>query len=263
MICQTKDTFDTVDLCEEPDCIGARIDRDDLERLHLPTHDLVKVRRVVFIPTFGKMDRDARDALQRARALFKPATRGQAQGSKEDPQTDAEDDERVEAAAQNPQLLVPPSDSKRFSTQTLGSSNKSAVPTLSCRVCHKAVTQPCWYCVQCEGTPQNLGYSGAMSDSIRIDDLFICMECDAKDPENHGNHLISHDLVRCQEAVEDSETSLQDRLNSLENSFTKHEMIMDQKLVKLESTIDDRLSRLEALLEKLFERTRNAVGVAH
>lgn len=98
---------------------------------------------------------------------------------------------------------------------------------------------------------------------MRTDDVLICMECDAKDAENHGDHLVSHDLVRCQEAVEDIETSVENRLDSLESSFAKHETAMDQKFGRLESTVNERLTRLEALLEKFLERTSNGNGVTH
>src|SRR5882724_13288253 len=71
LFCQAKDTWNTVDLCEAPGCVAARIEREDLTRPHLPTHDLMKVRRVVHTREFGKADRAARQGLVKARAIFK------------------------------------------------------------------------------------------------------------------------------------------------------------------------------------------------
>ena len=70
MVCQTKDTFNSVDLCDEPSCMAARVERDDLKRPHLPTHDLAKVRRVVHTGQVGQLERMAKTALERARELI-------------------------------------------------------------------------------------------------------------------------------------------------------------------------------------------------
>lgn len=117
---------------------------------------------------------------------------------------------------------------------------------------------------------QDSDYDGEMSDITNTDNVFICEECDAQDAENHGDHSISHDLVRCQEVAEDARTSVEDRLDSLEGSFAKHEMAMDQKLARLESTVDDRLSRFDSLessfakhemeMNQKFVRLESTVG---
>jgi hypothetical protein len=69
-VCQAKNTWDTVDLCDEPDFVCATIERDNLPQPHPPTHDVIKVRRVVHIRQFGRLDREAKGALERVRALL-------------------------------------------------------------------------------------------------------------------------------------------------------------------------------------------------
>lgn len=82
---------------------------------------------------------------------------------------------------------------------------------------------------------------------MHIDGVFICNSCDAKGTTSFdtyiGVHDLAHDLVRCQELVEDIDTSIDDRLVSLEKRFDR-----------LESKIDHRLLRMEKLLEALLKR---------
>lgn len=89
-------------------------------------------------------------------------------------------------------------------------------------------------------------------------DTFICEQCDRKDPkklEIPGHHH-THDLVRCQDPIEDAE-SLEGRLSLLERQFSKREEAMDGQLQGLKTTVDERLSRLETLLESLLHTSQN------
>lgn len=132
LICQTKETFNTVDLCDAPECMAARVERDDLHSPHLPGHDLVKVRRVVFTREFGVMDREAKEALKRARSIF--------EGLKD--QDAGESDEKGDQNAGNIQ-----SPTEEPTTTEQPETNK----VIKCVVCEEVVVQPCWYCVHCEG----------------------------------------------------------------------------------------------------------------
>jgi hypothetical protein len=80
------------------------------QKPHIPTHDILKVRRVVHIRQFGNTYRQAQQALKKAREFF----------------PDPDDEEKAEP--QQPTLAAP-----------------------RCAVCRRTVTQPCWFCVQCEG----------------------------------------------------------------------------------------------------------------
>ncbi|KAJ7223972.1 hypothetical protein C8J57DRAFT_1591283 [Mycena rebaudengoi] len=70
LTCRLEGTFDTVDFCDNPSCMSAKVVPTGLTRLHLPTHDILKVRRVVHIRQFGKTYRQAHQALKRAREYF-------------------------------------------------------------------------------------------------------------------------------------------------------------------------------------------------
>jgi len=95
--------------------------------------------------------------------------------------------------------------------------------------------------------------------------VFICNDCDAKGGASFGDHFATHDLVRCQELVEDGEISMEDRLTSLEERFEKHEVTMNDRLGQLESKVDGRLSRVDDRLsrvETLLEAVLAKMGVA-
>jgi hypothetical protein len=96
-----------------------------LMRPHLPTHDILKVRRVVHLRNFGKLVRTARNALERARRAF-------------------EGDLTTEADAYDSDDAAPIID--LAPREPLASMDAA----LRCALCQDEVTQPCWYCVQCE-----------------------------------------------------------------------------------------------------------------
>jgi hypothetical protein len=72
MVCQVKDTYtwNCVDLCDAPECVAAEVVRPDLDRPHLPTHDLIKVRRVVHLGQIGQLEKMAKSAVERAKQLI-------------------------------------------------------------------------------------------------------------------------------------------------------------------------------------------------
>lgn len=93
--------------------------RPDLPSPHLPSHDVFKVRAVVHQREFGKLDLAARNALKKARDAFTSAAL-------------VDDEKSMEAKSEDRRLNV----SKRSPT---------------CIVCSKLVSQPCWYCIICDG----------------------------------------------------------------------------------------------------------------
>ncbi|KAJ6475237.1 hypothetical protein C8R47DRAFT_1220710 [Mycena vitilis] len=201
LTCRLEDTFDTVDFCDTASCMSVKVVPSGMTRPHLPTHDILKLRRVVHIRQFGKMYREGKRALAKARRLFPTPV-------------------NVDADALSDQVTVAP----------------------RCVVCDFPVTQPCWFCVQCE------------------EPSFICNSCDS-DPKAKiafGYHEVhSHDLVRVQELVEEVEVTLEDRMADLEQRFIQHEANMDQRLGRLEAKVEDRLMKVDdrlMLVEKLLER---------
>ncbi|KAJ6511394.1 hypothetical protein C8R47DRAFT_732752 [Mycena vitilis] len=246
LVCQMKDTFNTVDFCSAPECVAARVMRDDMQKAHLPHHDLMKLRRVVHMRQFGKTYRNAKAALKHARTFFKSATGpAAALGNDSGSDSDTEDEEghatvAIKRASQLPTLAVSiPQTSRPASTLGMPLSAVSTAPNPvssgpPCFACHKPVSQPCWYCVQC------------------VEATFICSECDAKPNVAFGDHdFHTHDLVRVQELVEEQDLSVEERLSELEDRFSKHEKNMEDRLGRMEAAVDVRMAKVEQLLEQL------------
>ncbi|KAF8581694.1 hypothetical protein K439DRAFT_202072 [Ramaria rubella] len=176
LVCQGTESWHPVDLCETPECVSALVDRKDLARPHLPTHDVFKVRRVAHIRQFGKLYREAKVALQKARAIF----------------------QRTPPPLPLPRQGSTGNNAAKVADVVKQRASTVAKPLPKCAICKATAAQPCWYCVHCEG------------------DMFICINCDAKGTVKFGNHDDTHALVRCQPLVADVETSLEDRLTRVE-----------------------------------------------
>ncbi|KAF8208355.1 hypothetical protein K438DRAFT_1813864 [Mycena galopus ATCC 62051] len=236
LICQMKDTFNTVDFCSTPGCIDNRVTSDELQKPHLPHHDLMKVRRVVHRRFFGQTYRDAKEALKQARAFF--TSPSDATAEEEEESSDSESDTEDEGGhapvplsgkrlSRRPGLAIsiPPGAPPAGPSSGLPMSAVSAARQVlgpPCCACNKPVSQPCWYCVQC------------------AKESFICWECDAKGEVSFGSHdFHTHDLVRVQELVDEKDLSVEERLGQLEERF---------------STVDSRLGRMEALLEQVLKK---------
>ncbi|KAJ7228211.1 hypothetical protein GGX14DRAFT_346568 [Mycena pura] len=206
LTCRLEGTFDTVDFCDNLSCMSAKVVPTGLTRPHLPTHDIFKVRRVVHIRQFGKTYRQAQEALKRAREFF-------------------------------------PDPEHENNTKT-GEAHKLALAVPRCRVCRRNVTQPCWFCVQCE------------------EPSFICNTCEAKKKAAFGNHDFDlHDLVRCQQLVDAGEVLLEERLAEIEQRFEKHEAHIDSKLHELELKVGERLSKVDQRLSDM-ERLLQSIAAA-
>lgn len=126
-------TQDTVDFCDSPTCMFKRIDnRDDVAEPHLPTHDMIKVRRRVHQRQMGITDRDAKTALKKSRAIFKELQSSANNDPEVDALTSIADGQQV-FAAQATLDIVPEEHG------------------VICTACKKNLTQPCWFCVHCSG----------------------------------------------------------------------------------------------------------------
>ncbi|KAF8214062.1 hypothetical protein K438DRAFT_995547 [Mycena galopus ATCC 62051] len=196
----SEETFDTVDFCDHPSCMSAKVIPSGLTKPHLPTHDIVKVRRNVHVQQFGKTYRQAKEALKKAREFFP------------DP-----DDENAE--------------------------NPKPIPEAPrCAVCRRPATQPCWFCVHCEGP------------------TFICITCEQKKRPLIGHNLVTHDLVRCSVLVETApEMVLEERLADIESRIERHEAHIDTKLHSLELKMGDRLGQMEKRLSEMETLLRELV----
>ena len=108
----------TIDLCSKPECISATVVREgDLTKPHYPTHNLVKVRRIIFSDReWGAMVTKAEEGLTKSRSIFQ------------------EYEKQI-------------ADISKFSNEQGVQHTKA--PT--CTTCNKVTSQPCWFCLQCKG----------------------------------------------------------------------------------------------------------------
>lgn len=261
--CMDNETQGTVDFCNTPTCMIKRIDRGDLEP-HLPTHDMIKVHRRLHKRHKGVAVYDAKAALKKSRVIFN-------------------DLQSSENKALEDGVLNFIADGKQASAAPAIQDVDSEKDGVTCAVCKKILTQPCWFCVHCLGKCRSAMTSEVMFVYWRAsvkDPTFFCSDCEAKGfnikPSNHHyihkllaikpplidpnvtctecgtedssifvNHDETHDLVWCQKLVEDATLSTEIRLANLEAA-------MDKKLAQLESEVGTRLTRVENLLEALL-----------
>ncbi|TFK85020.1 hypothetical protein K466DRAFT_647032 [Polyporus arcularius HHB13444] len=227
IVCLDCDSAKTLNLCDDPRCRNSEVDvekRADLAAPHLPAHAVFKVRTMMHLREFGKMDQAARSALKKARQTF-------------DDVSELIEDER--SFTRSPDVY-------RHSRAA-----KVVQAKLSCIVCKQRASKPCWYCIACQ------------------DDVFVCIECDAKGPLTVGTHHKLHPLVRFQDEVHYGPLSVEQRLEHLEVRFTGMEHRfegMEAKLGGMEdrfgalevrvSSMDDKLTRIEKMLEAMWSRSR-------
>jgi hypothetical protein len=137
--CQGKEAHHTVDLCEDPHCLRKKVTRHDLPVAHLPTHDLLKTRRILQEREFGNVYRRAMGALRVSQRVMQAGLEladvpdrwikigsgaVQKQGKGE-----------VEIGSGNDVGYTP--GSGRYSPR--------------CIACNCVMSWPCWYCIECPG----------------------------------------------------------------------------------------------------------------
>lgn len=119
-------SISSIDLCTAHDCVTATLERTFLAQPHLPSHSVLKLRRFILdARQFVEVERAAKDALARAKVVF------QQEALAESTESSCDDSFQAIDAAER--------------------ENMQAAADLKCAVCHRALTRPCWYCVQCEG----------------------------------------------------------------------------------------------------------------
>ncbi|KAH9855711.1 hypothetical protein C2E23DRAFT_723446 [Lenzites betulinus] len=232
----------TVDLCSKSDCQEATIGpdrRDDLVAPHLPSHRVLKVRRVIHRHReFGNIYRAAQAALIRADEAL----------------ADADD-------IASPQSPPHYGHSRGLSQIAKIKAEQFVERELSCAGCHTRVSRPCWYCIECD------------------DECFVCTLCESTRSSFSGGHKLIHGLVRCalprDDAVKaaDLEWShsridgLEDKLEALRKDSADRFDALDSRLSRLVDlevmqaasqqkleTLDSKLQRIENLLSALVSR---------
>lgn len=157
--CANKNTevYDALDLCSRPECIAARItNREDLEGVHEPNHQLVKVRTVVLKRQHGRAYAAARKASERVEKFCNEI---------------AEASEDLKTASNvtisSSSELAGGHDGDGPSTQNGTEGTLEATPPIqgddlpTCGKCEGTLSFPFWYCTFCTG--QSLGSSRSVS----------------------------------------------------------------------------------------------------
>ncbi|KAJ7693840.1 hypothetical protein B0H17DRAFT_981213 [Mycena rosella] len=205
LTCRLEGTFDTVDFHDDPSCMSAKVVPTGLTRPHLPTHDLLKVRRIVHIRQFGKTYRQAQYALKKAREYFP--------------------DSEEEAA--------------------LPDSQKSTVEPPRCAVCRRLATQPCWFCVQCEEpsficmgceSKKRISFPGHDFDTHDLVKCQILVEA--------TEVLLEERLADMERQLGRQEAHLDDKLLGLELKMGERLTKVDQRLSEMERLLQTLVTAL-------------------
>ncbi|OSD01341.1 hypothetical protein PYCCODRAFT_541681 [Trametes coccinea BRFM310] len=206
----------TLDFCDKPDCREAVKTRDDVTEPHQPTHDFVKVRRVINqYREIGKILRTSDSCLEHARELLAEVAK------KEEPDA-GEGDEDTPFAHQKKAIARPREEANAADSD----SETTIIPT--CISCSSAVSYPCWFCIDCPVESN----------------VFICHECDEeKGGVTVGEHDRFHSLVSCTALPDDDDDD-----DDEEEDNTKERLsAVEGKLTALAAQMD----RIEKLLESL------------
>ncbi|KAI8969692.1 hypothetical protein BD414DRAFT_518441 [Trametes punicea] len=236
----------TVDLCDKPGCRDATVGpdrRDDLMSPHLPSHRILKLRRVIHRHReFGKTYRAAQAAHIRA----------------EEALTDAE--EVMAAHSLHGHFRSP---SARTREEMLVNRE------LSCVGCKSRVSRPCWYCIECDDETficfsceaTKVAFSGGHKPAHGLVQCAVPRDDTAKSVDLEWSHSRMDDLESKIDAFQRDSVSrfdaLDGRLSVLETRSADFELRLEALQAtssqKLE-TLDARLERIESLLSALYSK---------
>jgi hypothetical protein len=163
--CQGQGQHDTMDFCDKPRCLSKEAPRSDLPTPHLPTHDILKTRRVLPAREFGNMYRAAITSLQVSREVMKngvdparvpnqwnvPGPTGVRLNTKKDKKEwQSQEAKTMSSDGEKAQALGPSTvDEARQTTNAAEPSPESSKQRPRCIACNQIVSSPCWYCVEC------------------------------------------------------------------------------------------------------------------
>ncbi|KAI0735979.1 hypothetical protein C8Q76DRAFT_766166 [Earliella scabrosa] len=240
----------TVDLCEKPECVSAIIGPDrraDLNSPHMPSHRLLKVRKVVHRHReFGGVYRAAHDGLIRAEEALADANAVQTWESPEELQNGHH--HRFESDPQD-----------------------VARRQLSCVGCHGKVSRPCWYCIECEDDAFVCGTCEANNVVIKgkhklSHGLVLCQV-----PREEGHAELGHPAW-----FDRRMGALESKFDSMLHDSTARFDVLDRKIDALRNNssvngpvaekettltrermdgLDERMKKIETLLHALLQRT--------
>jgi hypothetical protein len=163
--CAIKSTeiYDNVDLCCTPQCVGARVTREDLEGVHEPSHKLVKVRTAVLSRNHGRAHTAACDAFARVEETCRKIAEFNShpdEGTGPDKQKTSRfgtTSTKMPTKSEPDNVLNPP-DGTKVGAEVEGKTAIDAShvqvqdPSLpTCGKCKGRLSFPFWYCIFCQG----------------------------------------------------------------------------------------------------------------
>ena len=162
---KNKNLFNTLDLCSEPQCVGARIThREDLKDGHEPNHRLIKVRTSVLSRSHGRVHTAASNAFERVeetcRKVAELTSHPEEETGPDEQKVSNMEPSSTETPAKSDKpddALNPPEGTKggaEVEGDTAVEGTQDQVPDEglpTCGNCKKRLSFPFWYCMFCEG----------------------------------------------------------------------------------------------------------------
>ncbi|KAI0737618.1 hypothetical protein C8Q80DRAFT_1212220 [Daedaleopsis nitida] len=229
IVCLDCDTPRTLNLCDDARCRDSPIDtekRTDLPALHQPDHAVFKVRTMMHLREFGKMDRAARAALKKARATFNDIA-------------ELLEDEQSAVHGQAPEV-------PRHSRTA-----KIVQARLSCAVCKQRVSKPCWYCVVCQDDVFICPACDAKGPLTVVTHHKLHPLVRVQDPSSSGPPSVEHQLALLDArlaGIEHRFEGMDARLGGLDGRFGALEARV--------GSMDEKLGRIERILDEMWTRSR-------
>jgi hypothetical protein len=161
---KSTETYNSLDLCCEPQCVGARIThRQDIVGVHEPSHRLVKSRTTVLTRSHGRVHTAACDAFERVeetrRRIAEFTSHSDEETGPDEQKTSSFGPTSTEMpdTSDKSEDVNPPDDTKggaevedKITRDTRKDQvQEESLPT--CGKCKGRLSFPFWYCIFCEG----------------------------------------------------------------------------------------------------------------
>jgi hypothetical protein len=157
---KSTDTYDSLDLCCAPQCVGARIThRQDIVGAHEPNHRLVKFRTTVLTRSHGRVHTAACNAFERVQETRRKIAKFTSEETGPDGQKTSSlgstPTEMPATSGKPDDVLSPPDGTKCGAESKTGRDTREdqvqdeSLPM--CGKCKGRLSFPFWYCIFCEG----------------------------------------------------------------------------------------------------------------
>jgi hypothetical protein len=158
--CTIKSTeaYDNLDFCSAPQCVAARVTRENLEGAHDPDHRLVKVRTTVMRRHHGRVHTAACDAFERVEETRRKIAENISSHPDEESGSDEQKTSFGPSSTETVDKNVKPDgggaeiEGEPARDARLDQVQDPRLP--NCGNCKGPLSFPFWYCIFCEGQSQ-------------------------------------------------------------------------------------------------------------